>query len=115
MTLPELPSANQGGTVTHHQRPIAPQGAAGWAGYLLTVFSLLLPGYSIILIQLRWHIHDGGLTGFAVLLLVLYIAFFTAFIHTWRLTRRFPRRGGAALVLSLLLLPQVVHFMLTVP
>ena len=115
MILPELPPDNEDGTVTRHQRPIAPQGAAGWAGYFLTVFSLLLPGYSIILIQLRWHIHDGGLTGFVVLLLVLYIAFFTAFIRTWLLTSRFPRRGGVALVISLLLLPQVVHFMLTVP
>ncbi|MGV3534053.1 MAG: hypothetical protein ACO1QR_16915 [Chthoniobacteraceae bacterium] len=95
--------------------PVAPQGAKGWVGYFLTIFSLLLPGYTIILSQLRRHIHDGGLTGFVVLLLVLYVAFFTALTHTWRLNRRFPRRGAAALVISLLLLPHIAHFMLTVP
>ena len=77
------------------------------------VFGSSLPGYSIILIQLRWHIHDGGITGFVVLLPVLYVAFLTALIHTWRPTRYFPVRGGIAFVISLLLLPQVIHFMLT--
>ncbi|MGV3534057.1 MAG: hypothetical protein ACO1QR_16935 [Chthoniobacteraceae bacterium] len=115
MTLPELPPTDQGSTVIQRPLPVALRGTAGWAGYFLTIFSLLLPGYSIILIQLRWHIHDGGLTGFVVFLLVLYVAFFTALAHTWRLTRRFPWRGAVALVMSLVLLPQVAHFMLTIP
>ena len=95
--------------------PIAPDDAASWAGYLLTVFSLLLPGYLFLLVQLGWRIHDYNPTGFVVLLLVLGAAFNTAFFCTWRLTRRFPVRGGVAFFVSLPLLAQVVGFMLNIP
>lgn len=115
MTPPELPSATQGVVPPHPRRPFAPHDAAGWAGYFLTVFSLLLPGYLFVLLQLRWYIHDYSITGFVMLLLVLGTAFTTAFVYTWGLTRHFPVRGGVAFLVSLLLLLQVAHFISATP
>lgn len=86
------------------QIPFMPQNAAGWAGYFLTLFSLLLPAYSLILAQLGQLLHRCNVTVLAISLSALYLALFAAIITASRLSRRFPVRGAVALGISLLLL-----------
>ena len=111
---PPDPGSSEGGD--HPRRiPFAPHDAAGWSKFFLTQLSLLLPGYSFILIRLRFHIHDFDITGFVVLLLLFHIAFMTAFVHTWRLTKCVPVWGAISFGISLILLPAVINFIVTTP
>lgn len=113
MTPLEFPPDNRGGVACQHSIPVAPRGVAEWAGYFLTLFSLLLPGYSFLLIQLRYDIHEFSMLGVIVLLASLYVALTIAFACTWGFSRRFPLRGAVSLLISLLLLPRVIHFLFT--
>jgi hypothetical protein len=94
-----------------------PSSSTGWSLYWLSIVSVILPGYSLILCWLRLHIHDieFAIPVAQLLLIALYLAVARLTFSCWRLSHRVPRRGIISAVISLPLLPDIIAFSIQIP